>query len=205
MKLHKTLLAVLFALVPLTSLIAGPKEDYDKVEKDLIEASSLSGIASKKWFDYKKGKTFPAASAEANKKVTDARRKYTEAKKTHPDLVDINKEAAAAKEKYGSTKKAKTDAVAKKAPQEELDALKAKEDAAKKVMFLAMRKQTKISKSLPELQKLNDEVSVAANQAESTRYASDPQAKSLFSQKVATAKKRDDLRSELKALKAKLK
>ena len=205
MKLHKTILTVLFALVPLASLIAGPKEDYDKVGKDLKEASSLSAIASKAWFDYKKGKTFPAASAEESKKVTDARRKYTDAKKNHPDLVTINKEVAAAQEKYGNAKKAKVDAMAKKASQEELDALKTKEGVAKKAMYTTRRKQSGIAKNLSDLQKLNDDVSAAAIKAEATRYASDPQAKSLFSQKLATAKKRDDLDRELKALKAKMK
>ena len=205
MKLHKSLIAVLLLLTPFSALTAGPKEDFAKVEKDLISAQKAHGLASKAWFEYKKGKKFPKSSAEESKKVSEAHRKLLDALKTHPDLAALNKEVEAAKKQYADARKAQRDAKAKKAPEEKQDELKANVSKERKVMFTAKKKQSAKSKTIPAIQKLRTEETIAANKAEATRYASDPQAKSLFNQNIATAQKRDDLQLELNALKAKLK
>jgi len=205
MKLYNTVITVIFVLTQFSALMAGPKEDYDKVEKDLIEALAAKSIAQKAWFDYKQGKKFPATGAEEQKKVADARLKLKEAIKSHPDLKAVNKEVAATQETYGVAKKAKIDAMVKKAPKDKLDGLKAKERTAKMAMFATMKKQTAKSKDIPEIQKLKAEVDSAASQAESSRYASDPQAKSLFTQRTVTTEKCASLRSQLNDLKSKIK
>ena len=203
MKPYKILTALFFILIPLNSLFADPKEDYDKLNKDLIEAQAANKIAQKAWFDYKRKATFPAMSAEESKKVSEANRKLKEAKKNHPELSDLNKASAAAQEKYVSARKANSDAKAKKAPQEEQDALKAKETEAKKAMFATKRKQSTKAKGLKELQKLKAEEDEVVSKARATRYAADPQAKSLYSRSQETSEECTRLSSELKALKLK--
>lgn len=203
MKPYKILTALFFILIPLNSLIADPKEDYDKLNKDLIEAQAANKIAQKAWFDYKRKATFPAMSAEESKKVSEANRKLKEAKKNHPELSDLNKAVAAAQEKYGSAKRAKIDAKAKNVPQEQQDALKAQETEAKKEMYAATRKQSSKAKSLKELQKLKAEEDEVVSKARATRYAADPQAKSLYARSQETSEECTRLSSELKALKLK--
>lgn len=205
MNLLKSYIAVLLLLTPFSALTAGPKEDLAKVEKDLISAQKSYGLASKAWFDYKKGKKFPATSGEESKKVSEAHRKLLDAIKNHPDLADINKEVEAAGKQYADANKAQSDARAKKAPQEKQDELKSKVSELRKVLFTAKREQSSKSKTIPAIQKLRSEETSIAATAEATRYASDPQAKSLFNNKTATAHKRDELQLELNALKAKVK
>jgi len=195
----------LFILIPINSLTAGTKEDYDKVTKNLIEAQSLNSIAAKAWRDYKGKTKFPSMSAEERQKMSAANKKLKEGKKNHPDLLKINKEADAAKKKYYAAKKATKDSKVKKAPQDKQDALKSKEDQAKKVMFATMHKQSDKAKGLVEIQKLKNEETIVAEQARATQYAADPQAKSLYSRSLATSKECARLLKELNEIKAQMK
>jgi len=205
MKNYKILTVVLSILIPLNSLMAGTKEDHDKLSKDLTEAFSLYNVASKAWSDYKKKAKFPPMSVEENQKISAANKKLKEGKKNHPNLLKINKEAEAAKKKYYAARKATSDAKVKKESKDKQDALKIKEDKAKKLMFTTMHKQSDKANSLPEIQKLKEEETTVVELARATRYAADPQAKSLYSRSIATKKECARLREELKMIKSKMK